>query len=387
MIRLNGLNTGLFRAGARVCCAVSGGADSVALLLALGAANAQRESPGLVLSAAHVHHGLRGPEADADERFVCELCERLQVPLTVERVDTAARQAAAGEGIEEAARELRYAVFRRLIAKGEADLVATAHTLDDQAETVIMKLLRGAWTEGLGGISPVLELSEAAGSRIGRPGPGAQEAGERRIVRPLLGVRRAEVEAFLRAAGQSWCEDSTNRDLSLTRNRVRQELMPVLRGFNPRIDELLGRTAAIARDEESYWQVEVARLLQGLLLPGKPVRGGGRTVSTAVGERSAALELDRLRALSPALRRRILRAAAATLGCRMGADETAKLLALAGFEAYAGSAGGSIPGRIGARLELAGGLRAERSVRELRLSRTGFDAPEDVENSPNIPAR
>ena len=148
--------------------------------------------------------------------------------------------------------------------------------------------------------------------------------------------------------------------------------MPILRSFNPGIDELLGRTAAIARDEESYWQTEVARLLPGLLLPGKPVRGGGRAVGTAVGERSAALELDRLRALAPAVRRRTLRAAASTLGCRISAEETAKLLALAGLEPYAGSAGGSISGRIGARLELAGGLRAERSARELRFSRTGI---------------
>ena len=373
MIRLNGLNTGLFRAGDRVCCAVSGGADSVALLLALGAENAQKEPLGLVLSAVHVHHGLRGTEADGDERFVRELCARLGVPLVVERVDTAARQATEREGLEEAARELRYAVFRRLLTDGRADLVATAHTLDDQAETVVMKLLRGAWTEGLGGISPVLEMSEPAGMRIGVVGDNASDAQAkgRRVLRPLLGVRRAEIETFLRDAGQSWCEDRSNRDLSLTRNRVRHELMPTLRGFNPGLDGLLGRTAAIARDEENYWRAEISRLLPGLLLPGKPVRGGGRAVSTAVGERSAALELDRLRALAPAVRRRILRAAAQTLGCRIGAEDTAKLLALAGLEPYAGSSGGSIQGRIGARLVLTGGLRAERSARELRLSRDG----------------
>ena len=373
MIRLNGLNTGLFRAGDRVCCAVSGGADSVALLFALGAENAQKEPLGLVLSAVHVHHGLRGTEADGDERFVRELCARLGVPLVVERVDTAARQATEREGLEEAARELRYAVFRRLLTDGRADLVATAHTLDDQAETVVMKLLRGAWTEGLGGISPVLEMSEPAGMRIGVVGDNASDAQAkgRRVLRPLLGVRRAEIETFLRDAGQSWCEDSSNRDLSLTRNRVRHELMPTLRGFNPGLDGLLGRTAAIARDEESYWRAEISRLLPGLLLPGKPVRGGGRAVSTAVGERSAALELDRLRALAPAVRRRILRAAAQTLGCRIGAEDTAKLLALAGLEPYAGSSGGSIQGRIGARLVLTGGLRAERSARELRFSRGG----------------
>ena len=144
------LDRSLLRAGERVCVAVSGGADSTALLLALVEANAEKQGLGVALSAAHVHHGLRGPEADGDEVFVREVCERLAVPLTVFRVDTAARQAAEREGMEEAARELRYEALRGLAV----DAVATAHTLDDQAETVVMKLLRGAWTEGLGGISP-----------------------------------------------------------------------------------------------------------------------------------------------------------------------------------------------------------------------------------------
>ncbi len=367
MVRLEGLNKALLRAGDRVYCAVSGGADSVALLLSLLEANAAKEPLGLVLGAVHVHHGLRGAEADADESFVRELCGRLDVPLWVEHVDTAARQASEREGVEEAARVLRYGVFRRLLVEGSLDAIATAHTLDDQAETVVMKLLRGAWTEGLGGISLVVETEEMdAGVRRSGTGEHAVSGARRgRIVRPLLGVRRAEVEAFLRDRGQPWCEDSSNRDLRLTRNRVRHELMPLLRSFNPGIDALLGRTANIARDEESYWGKEIGRLLPGMLLPGKPVRGGGRAVGTAVGEGSVAMELDRLRGLVPAVRRRVVRAAAATLGCRPSSEETAKLLALAGLDPCAGAAGG----RIGARLELSGGLRAERSARELRLSR------------------
>ena len=367
MIRLENLNKALFRAGDRVCCAVSGGADSVSLLVSLLDANAAKESVGLVLSAVHVHHGLRGAEADADETFVRDLCGRFDVPLRVEHVDTAARQASEREGVEEAARELRYGVFRRLLAEGGIDAIATAHTLDDQAETVVMKLLRGAWTDGLGGISPVVEATEGS-TGVRRSGPGAHilaDGGRGRIVRPLLGVRRAEVEAFLRDRGQPWREDSSNRDLRLTRNRVRQELMPLLRSFNPGIDALLGRTAEIARDEEGYWQAETARILPGMSLPGKPVRGGGRAVGTAVGEGSVAMELDRLRGLAPAMRRRVIRAAAATLGCRPSSEETAKLLALGGLDSCAGGVGA----RIGARLELSGGLRAERSARELWLSR------------------
>jgi tRNA(Ile)-lysidine synthase len=320
-------------------------------------ANAAKEPLGVVLSAAHVHHGLRGVEADADEAFVHELCERLVVPLTVFHVDTAARQAAEGEGVEEAARELRYEALRGLLAEGQVDAIATAHTLDDQAETVMMKLLRGAWTEGLGGISP--ELAEKQG-----PGPRTQGAGIGRVVRPLLGVRRSEIEAFLQARRQDWRTDSSNRDLELTRNRVRHELMPMLRSFNPCIDELLANMAAIARDEEAHWETELRRLLPQVVLPGKPVRGGGRAVSTAVGEAACALEIDRLKAMDAGLRRRVVRAAARSLGSRLSFEETAKLLALAGFGGYMG-----ILGKIGSRLELRAGLRAERSARELRLWR------------------
>ena len=335
--------------GARVCVAISGGADSTALLLSLREAvtpGPQNRIPLEVsLSAAHVHHGLRGAEADGDEEFVRNLCERVAVPLTVFRVDTAARQAAEGEGLEEAARTLRYGVLCGMLAEGSVDVIATAHTLDDQAETVVMKMLRGAWTEGLGGISPVAIYDGG------------------KVVRPFLEVRRSEVEAFLTERGQGWRDDSSNKDLSLTRNRVRHELMPILRSFNPGLDGLLGRTAEIARDDEAFWKVEVARILPQVLLPGKPVRGGGRAVGTAVGEASNALELTRLSAMAPALRRRLVRAAARQVGVGMSSEETAKVIALGGFGGFRG-----VTGRIGSRLELHDGLRVERSARELRFS-------------------
>jgi tRNA(Ile)-lysidine synthase len=369
------MDRGLLRAGERVCVAVSGGADSVALLLGLveaNAAGAQNKEPlGVVLSAAHVHHGLRGEEADGDEEFVRELCERVGVPLTVFRVDTAGRQAAEGEGVEEAARELRYEALRGLMASGVVDVVATAHTLDDQAETVVMKMMRGAWTEGLGGISPVIEMlapveTHVSEARHGAPASSQPQQG--RIVRPLLGVRRGEVEAFLRGRGQGWREDATNRDVLLTRNRVRHVLMPMLREFNPGVDALLARTAEVAREEEAFWQGEVARVLPQVLLPGKPVRGGGRAVSAVVGEVGYAMEIARLKEMPAALRRRVVRAAARRVfgaGYVLSGEETAKVLALAGF----GGVGGAVTGRIGSRLELHGGLRAERSAREIRLWR------------------
>ena len=363
------LERGLLLAGERVCVAVSGGADSVALLLGLLEANtasAQNKEPlGVVLSAAHVHHGLRGAEADADEAFVRDLCERVGVPLRVFRVDTAARQAAEGEGLEEAARELRYEALRGL----EVDAVATGHTLDDQAETVMMKLLRGAWTEGIGGISPVVTEAPAE-AHVPKSGHGARVFVARRVVRPLLRVRRAEVEEFLRSRRQAWREDSTNQDVSLTRNRVRHELMPMLRRFNPGVDEALSRLAAIARDEEMFWQAELSRVLPQVLLPGAPVRGGGRAVSTAVGTAAWAVEITRLAAMPAALRRRVVRAAARSCGGRLSAEETAKVLALAGLGEETGRAA-KVSGRSGSRLELAGGLRVERSARELRFWREG----------------
>lgn len=346
----------LLKAGERVCVAVSGGADSVALLVALAELRAEL---GIGLMAVHVNHGLRGAESDADQAFVRELCERLEVPMTLFKVDTPARQAAEREGVEEAARTLRYTAFGGLLKHGAADVVATAHTLDDQAETVMMKLLRGAWTEGLGAISPVVQEQPTANSQ-----QRTESAG--RIVRPTLRVRRREIEAFLRERGQDWREDATNADISLIRNRVRHELMPMLRSFNPAADEMLANVAELARDEQAYWEAEVGQLLPRLLLPGKPVRGGGRAVGTAAGEAAVALELERLRGLGAAMRRRVVRGAVRSLGCRLSFEETAKLLALAGFGGYEG-----VTGRVGSKLELRGGLRAERSARELRLSRVG----------------
>lgn len=348
------IDLSLLNAGERVCVAVSGGADSVALLLALIQANRAKDSLGVVLSAVHVHHGLRGADADADEAFVLELCERLEVPLTVERVDVAARQIDQREGLEEAARALRYEVFWRLMVGAKAEVVATAHTLDDQAETVMMKLLRGAWTEGIAGIAPVIERPMSKDLKV----PPLV-----RIVRPMLGVRRAEVEAFLRGCGQVWRDDATNKDLSLTRNRVRHELMPLLRTFNPGIDATLSRLADIARDEEAFWTAEVNRLLPQTLLPGKPVRGGGRSVGTVTANSSCAVEVERLRTMSPALRRRVVRAAARSIGCNLSAEDTAKLLALAGLA----HVHPPITARTGTRLELSRGLRAERTARELQL--------------------
>ena len=341
---LRGAGDEPLRSGGHIIAAVSGGADSTALLLWLVEAREREVVQGL--SAVHVHHGLRGADADADEQFVRELCSRLGVPLEVRRVDTGARQAATGDGVEAAARELRYRVFEEMLECRLGETVATAHTADDQAETVLMKLLRGAWTDGLQGIAPELPL------------------GAGRVVRPMLGVSRAEVERYLGERAQVWREDLSNADRAFTRNQLRHDVMPTLRRINPGLTETLGQVAALAAADDVYWRAEVARVLPGLLLPGKPVRGGGRAVSTAPGEAGFAMELERLRAQPAALQGRLIRAIARKLGVRLTFDETARVLALAGLGTHA-----AVSGRPGTRLELREGLRGERSVRELRLWR------------------
>ena len=340
--------------GDRLCVAVSGGADSVALLLAIHAANhTKRDALGVGLSAVHVHHGLRGAEADTDQQFVEDLCARLDIPLHLHQASIPDRITHTGETIEEAARAVRNDFFASLILSGQTDSILTAHTLDDQSETVLMKLLRGAWTEGLSGIHPIVTV----------PIP-SQPKRTGQILRPLLHIRRAEIESYLNQLHQPWRNDSSNSDEAFTRNRIRHHILPLLRAENPSLDQTLSNLAELAREEESRWQTELSRLLPQLLLPGKPVRGGGRAVSTNPAESAIAIELERLRTLDPALRRRVLRAAARQLGARLSFDETSRLLALCGFISIP-----TVPSKTGSTLQLSNSLRAERSPRELRLSR------------------
>lgn len=347
------INRALLRTGERLCVAVSGGADSTALLLAM---HQNAAALGIGLSAAHLHHGIRGDEAEADLAFLRELCARLDVPLAVEHADVPAAAKADRETMEEAARNARLAFFDTLLASGQATSIATAHTQDDQAETVMMKLIRGAWTEGLGGIAPVLERANG------------------RMVRPLLGARRVDVIAFLQAHHQTWREDSTNALPQHTRNRVRATLMPLLAGFNPSIDATLANTATLAREEEARWHTEIARLLQQLSLPGRPVRGGGRAVGTQPEEQAIAFELERLRALDMPTRRRLLRAAAERLGARLSSAETLRLLLHAGLAPADTPPDATVPTKPNTRQQFTGGLRSERSVRELRLVKAGAPA-------------
>ena len=369
------LDVSLLRPGMRVAVGVSGGADSVALLRAL---HERAGELGIVLSVAHLHHGLRGAEADGDLEFVRALAERLGLPFLAKHVDVAAEAAKLpgkpAETLEEAARRVRYAWFGELMgaqkatadpstsplrgfaqddkAFGVVDVVATAHTLDDQAETVMAKVLRGAWTEGIAGIHPVLDFAEG------------------QVIRPLLGTRRAEVEAYLKALGQEWREDSSNRHLTFTRNRIRHELLPVLEGWNPKLKEHLAQMAELAREEESWWQAEVARVAPEVMLAGLPVRGGGRAAVDGL----VVLEVSKLAVQPVALQRRILRYAVERLGAGVDYAGTEKLRELA------------LNGRAGQKCELGGGVRAERSHRELRLSIQSITAEKaEVDEDVEIP--
>jgi tRNA(Ile)-lysidine synthase len=238
---------GLLQPGDCVGVAVSGGADSVALLRLLLELRAHL---GIVLSVVHFNHKLRAEESDQDEAFVAELaCEhKLELHSTGE--DVKAEAAGRGLSIEAAARELRYDFFQKLAAphnqgRSQLDKIATGHTLDDQAETVLMRILRGTGLGGLAGIYPVVELEE-----------GDDVVGN--VVRPVLQVRHADLVRFLNEIGQLWREDSTNRDTKFTRNRVRRVLLPLLeREFNPAATTALSELAEIARAEEDYWQNEI----------------------------------------------------------------------------------------------------------------------------------
>jgi tRNA(Ile)-lysidine synthase len=329
------LRNRLFSPGQRLAAAVSGGADSVALLRRL---LEERQALGIVLSVAHVHHGIRGAAADEDAAFVAALATTHGLPFHLHHADAPAAAATLHETLEEAARNLRYSFFRELIAGGHADAVATAHTLDDQAETVLHKLLRGAWTEGLSGIHPVLQVESGS------------------ILRPFLENSRATIEAWLLTLQQPWREDASNQDMAHTRNRIRRELLPLLRTFNPQVAAQLARLASISADEEAYWQGELSRLLPPLLLPGRPTRGGGRSASTHPEEEMVAIEQARLRELHPAVARRVLRAAARRLGARLNFEQTEQLLGLVE----------SRPGKF----DLPGGITVERSLREIRLNRS-----------------
>ena len=236
----------LIQPGDEVVCAVSGGADSVALLFAL---YLLQEKLDFTLRAAHFNHQLRAGESDRDEAFVRNLCDRYDIPLVV---GTGAVKAGK-KGLEAAAREARYAFFRTLPGK-----IATAHTANDNAETVLLHLVRGTGLNGLGGITPKTDL----------------------IIRPMLGITRQDVLDFLQEYCLQYVTDSSNDTDAFLRNRLRHHVMPLLEAENPRLAENLSAMALQLRQDEAYLQESA--------------------------EKSATLEVSALRQMAPAMRSRIL---------------------------------------------------------------------------------
>lgn len=223
--------TRLFLPGERVGVAVSGGPDSVVLLEFLYRF-ARRE--GLLLSVVHFNHRLRGIDSEEDQRFVCESAARLNLPFFVDHAGVARATREKGKNLEATARKLRYRFFFSLVHQNKVDKVATAHTANDQAETVLLRLIRGSGSRGLAGIYPVLEG---------------------KVVRPFLRLTRPEIETEIGLRHLTFRTDRSNLDARFTRNRIRQQVIPMLeREFNPAIVSLLSQFAERCREDETYME-------------------------------------------------------------------------------------------------------------------------------------
>jgi tRNA(Ile)-lysidine synthase len=308
---------------------LSGGADSVALLDALASLRRRRR---FRVVAAHLDHRLR-PGSAEDAAFCAELCRALDVPLRVGGADVRARAASEKGGLEQAARRERYAFLRRVRDEESAFAVAVAHTRDDQAETLLLRLLRGAGATGLAGMRP--------------------RSGD--VVRPLLGVSRDEVLAHLRERGLEWREDPSNADTAHRRNRVRHELVPYLEErFNPGIRASLARTAAVLADEEAHLRGEADGLL---------------AVAAREDEGSLVLRRQGLADAPTAVARAAIRQALARAGglARVGAVHVDGILRLARAKAPSGR-----------RLPLPGGREARFTRDDVRIEKRTRRAGEAV---------
>lgn len=257
---------------------VSGGPDSVCLLHVLASL---RNTLGIKLHIAHLNHMLRGAESDGDADYVSALAHKLGIPATIERRGVKAYQKKHRLSAEEAAREVRYAFFSEVARSLGADAVAVGHTADDQIETILMHLVRGTGLAGLRGMQPLSTLRSPDGNSL-------------KIVRPLLETSRAETEAYCAAQGLSPRSDSSNRLPDYLRNRIRSQLIPLLREYNPDIDKALIRMASAADSDLTYIEAEMSRLW-GL-------------VAQAQSE-GVAIDRAEFSRLQPALKRHLVRSA------------------------------------------------------------------------------
>ncbi len=256
--------------GGHVLCAVSGGADSVCLLHWL---NGLRDEYGFTLTAAHYNHQLRGEQSLRDEEFVRSFVGRCcpGVKLVVGCGDVAAQAAQNGTGIEETAREMRYAFLRETAQQVGADVIATAHNAEDNAETMLLHLMRGSGLRGLTGIQP-------------RRGA---------LVRPFLTTRRRDIEEYLRIYGLPHVEDSSNADERFARNRVRRQLLPVLENMQPQFISHVGKTARLLAQDEEYLTQQARRALGEV----EEINSGLRVCAAAIAGQPDAISARMVRLL------------------------------------------------------------------------------------------
>jgi tRNA(Ile)-lysidine synthase len=297
----------LLKAGDRVGVAVSGGADSVALLCLL---LELRSELGLVLFVVHVNHQLRGAESDADEHFVSALAKQQGLEFECATYDVALHAKHNRLSLETAARQLRYAYFAQLLRQKRFNHIATGHTLDDQAETVLMRLIRGTGLRGIGGIYPRVQILDEQGAASGS------------VVRPLLWVRHGELKTFLRTRQQEWREDATNQDVKHVRNRLRHSVLPLLeREFSPAITERFAQLSNIVRREEEFWTKICSDLEEKMVRP--------RRREATVG---FSLDLKLFASQPLCVQRRLLHHLGRSSRMSLGFEHIERILAVAGEE-------------------------------------------------------
>lgn len=307
--------------GDTVIVALSAGADSTALLHALVQLKGKLRCR---VCACHIHHGLRGADANADAEHAARLAESLGVMFSSSRADVRSYAKASKLSLEAAAREVRYQLLQQAARAHSATCIATGHTADDQAETVLLNLLRGAGPTGLAGMRPVRD----------------------NIVRPLIGVTHADVEEYCRANNLAYRTDESNQDLRFTRNRIRHEVMPALRRIQPRITDVLCRLAAIMRDEDGFISAHADAEAERLEIAVDAMDG-------------MPIPIPEFSKLHPAVQRRVARIAIARAKGDGRDIELNRVEALVHLLTH---------GRTGARIELPGDLYAIRTYGEILIS-------------------
>lgn len=319
---------GLFNSGDTVIVAVSGGADSVALLDML----VSLEELRLKIVVAHLNHGLRGAESDGDADFVAGLALRHGLPLESAAADVREIGRLRGLSLEDAGRRARYEWFDEMAEKYRARRIALGHHADDQAETFLLRLFRGAGTTGLCGMRPLTAD---------------------RYVRPLLGLSRAEILAYLQESGLTWRDDSSNADTGFLRNRIRHECIPYLAAYNPAITERLNAAAEILAADEAVLEEVTTTVFARL---------------ATVGTSGVSLDLALVSAELPGIRYRLYRRAILTLKGDLARITGSHLKQIDGL---------ACSSRVNGFLSLPGGVTVRRSYQTLTFSIQGMGAQED----------